>query len=155
MRSLPVGNTFPVLARASRPQPTHCIWCYWRARPLECERHYIGTITVKFADETDVRRSTRLIQRLSFIYGTQFYYQTVPLDSFKEAKRLNDLERMGRKWKRIIKAYESDRSDILAGAEGLFIDDRLRELDALLEQAREKTERTYGHRVAELETANP
>jgi hypothetical protein len=134
----------------SKPVPTHRITFYWQAKHTDGEREIIGTITLRMDDNAELRRLQRLQAWLHLKIGKGIGHTTLPLEVMKQANRLSDLERMRRKWNKVMRAWSEDRDSILKGSTGMFVSERLAELDALLEQAKQKVERTYGHRIEDL-----
>lgn len=147
----PSTTTLPTHVPARKPAPTHCVTFYWKAKNIESERHIIGCLTMNPSLPEEVRRIARITAMLDYKIGHGVYHYQLPMEIAREARTLSDLERMRRKWNKVMRAYHADRAAIEQGTEGIFITERLAELDALLEQARTKVERTYGHRLAELD----
>lgn len=152
-RSLPSASTLPVLSIQARPRPTHEVRFTCQFRRPEGERYMLGSILVRLNDRQDYERLGRLQRRLAVHFGQYLRWDTFPLEVLKEANRLSNLERMRRKWAKVMRAYASDRADIESGRKGMFIADRIAELDALLERAQAKVEKTYGHPITDLANA--
>ena len=147
---LQLHRHIPVHAPTHRPQPTHEAIFIWYCRHAE-EGQIIGRISFRVDNGEDTRRLSLLKCRLQLAIGHELKHNTIPLAIHREAVRMSDLERMRRKWRRVVAAFEHDRAAILAGADGMFIQERMNELQALLEQARQKVESTYGHRITDLD----
>jgi len=114
-------------------------------------RCVLGSITMDPSHQNETHRLERLLCRLKLALGPHVRYDITSLEAWKERLRLSDLERMRRKWARVMRAYESDKQDILQGRTGFFTQDRLTELDQQLQRARCKVESTYGHPITALD----
>lgn len=152
-RLLPPPSSLPCAVPKSKPVPTHTITFYWKAKHSHSDRNTIGNITIRMSDNDEIRRLERITAWLRLKVGHGLHHCTLPLALLKEARRLSDLERMRRKWGKVMRAYQSDRERIIHGEGGLFIEERLLELEATMETIQKKVERTYGHRIEELDNA--
>ena len=118
------------------------------------ERWLLGVLTVVMEDaesELRVKRITKLVEHR--LYRVRVLATTAPTTWAVERRTLSNVERFRRKMLKVMRAYDEDRAAIMNGEAGLFQDDRLRELDALLEQAWAKMEQRYGVRREQLEDA--
>lgn len=149
MRQLPPYRPLPVATPTHRPHPTHEAIITYRAAALQPQQ-LLGRITFCMASSADNQRLARLIAYLQWRMGTQVQYTVAQLAIHREAVRLSNLERMRRKWRRVVAAFEADRQAILQGQQGMFQEESLRQLESLLHQARTKVEATYGHTIDQL-----
>jgi hypothetical protein len=152
MLSLCAPSTFLRVA-PTRPPATHCAIIAWSRRVAggTVRSCTLGNITLDMSSQHEVQRLERIVCRLKLALGPYVQYHTTTLAAWRERNSLSDLERMRRKWARIMRAYESDKQDILQGRTGFFTQDRLAELDQQLQRARCKVEATYGHPITALD----
>lgn len=112
----------------------------------------IGTVGYDPNDDHSQARLMRFDNMLHARYG----WQSICRDNVKtavhhERRALSDLERFRRKMLKVVRQYNNNRQLLMAGAGGLFQDDRLRELDAELDRAWTLMEDRYGCKREQLD----
>ncbi len=116
------------------------------------ETYVLGVISTTMDDRRCNERAKRIETLVRYrLNSVMVELRVVPTEWLHERSALSDIERFRRKMLRVQRAYEEDRTAILNGEGGLFQEERLRELDALLEQAWQKMEQRYGVLRAQLQ----
>lgn len=142
----------PVLREEDPPrQATHTVHIEVHDAHRD-QRWLLGVLSVVMEDpasELRVRRITALAMHR--LYRVRVNARWVATTWLGERRTLSNLERFRRKMLRVQRAFEEDRAAIVNGEAGLFQEERLRELDALLEQAWAKMEQRYGVQRSQLD----
>lgn len=134
-----------------RPPATHTMRFSVRDSNRD-ETYVLGAITTTMDDRRCSERAKRIEALVRYrLHSVMVEVRVVPTEWLHERRAFSDVERFRRKMLRVQRAYEQDRDAIVNGEGGLFQEDRLRELDALLEQAWQKMEHRYGVRRDQLD----
>jgi hypothetical protein len=150
---LPAAKPCKAVVRHMPPTPpaTHIIRFSVRDSNRD-ETYVLGAISTTMDDRRCNERAKRIEALVRYrLHSVMVEVRVVPTEWLHERRVFSDVERFRRKMLRVQRAYEDDRAAILNGEGGLFQDDRLRELDALLEQAWQKMEQRYGVRRDQLD----
>lgn len=130
-----------------RPQATHEVRWFFRHDHHHDHDELLGRSTTCWSDAREQRRIESISLRIQLTLQcpwNQLRRDIVPLVSIdRERRTLSELQRFNRKMNKVLRTYQQQRSEILAGLHGLP-ELALERLDHELSLAWDKAHRIYG-----------